>query len=83
MVDGGMDKETEEALAAVEEAFHDQSSVAEMVLSPGQMQFLNNRIIGHSRTEFVDHDEVEKKRHLLRIWLRDSGTVHYRGAAAA
>jgi Taurine catabolism dioxygenase TauD, TfdA family len=83
MIDGGMDKETEEALAAVEEAFDEEDSVAEMVLSPGQMQFLNNAIIGHSRTEFFDHDEVERKRHLLRIWLRDSGTVHYRGTAAA
>jgi hypothetical protein len=81
MVDGGMDKETAEAIAAVEEAFADESSVAEMMMSPGQMQFLNNRIIGHSRTEFVDFDDTVKKRHLLRIWLRDSGTLHYRGAA--
>jgi Taurine catabolism dioxygenase TauD, TfdA family len=83
MIDGGIDKETEQALAAVEEAFDEEESVAEMVLSPGQMQFLNNAIIGHSRTEFFDHDEVERKRHLLRIWLRDSGTMHYRGTAAA
>ncbi len=46
MIDGGMDKETEEALAAVEEAFDEEASVAEMMLSPGQMQFLNNAIIG-------------------------------------
>ena len=83
MIDGGLDQETEEALAAVEEAFAEASSAAEMMMSPGQMQFLNNAIIGHSRTEFVDHDEAGKKRHLLRIWLRDSGTVHYRGTVAA
>ena len=84
MVDGGMDKETEEALAAVEEAFADESSVAEMAMEPGHMQFLNNSAIGHSRTEFVDfEDDIEKKRHLLRIWLRDNGTLHYRGAVAA
>jgi hypothetical protein len=81
MVDGGMDKETEEAIAAVEEAFADESSVAEMMMKPGHMQFLNNRIIGHSRTEFVDFGDAAKKRHLLRIWLRDSGTLHYRGAS--
>lgn len=83
MVDGGMDEEAEEALAAVEEAFADESSVAEMVMEPGQMQFLNNSAIGHSRTEFVDHDDVEKKRHLLRIWLRERGTLHYRGGVAS
>ncbi len=84
MVDGGMDKETEEALAAVEEAFADESSVAEMAMEPGHIQFLNNHAIGHSRTEFVDfEDDISNKRHLLRIWLRDSGTQHYRGAGAA
>ena len=81
MVDGGMDTATEEAIAALEEAFQDDTAVAAMTMEPGQMQFLNNRIIGHSRTEFVDFDEPGRKRHLLRIWLRDSGTLHYRGAA--
>lgn len=80
MVEGGMDQATEEAIAALEEAFQDEAAVAEMTMEPGQMQFLNNRSIGHSRTEFVDHDEPTRKRHLLRVWLRDSGTINYRGA---
>jgi Taurine catabolism dioxygenase TauD, TfdA family len=82
MIDGGMDEDTAEAIAALEEAFADESSVAEMVMNPGQMQFLNNSIIGHSRTEFVDFDDIQRKRHLLRIWLRDNGTPHYRGSSS-
>jgi hypothetical protein len=36
---------------------------------PGDMQFLNNYVILHSRTEFEDHPEPDRKRHLLRLWL--------------
>lgn len=36
---------------------------------PGDLQFLNNHVIVHSRTEFEDWPEEERKRHLLRVWL--------------
>lgn len=36
---------------------------------PGDMLFLNNLTVVHSRTEFRDHDDSERKRLLLRIWL--------------
>jgi hypothetical protein len=37
---------------------------------PGDIQFLNNHVIMHSRTEYWDWpNEPEKKRHLLRLWL--------------
>jgi hypothetical protein len=35
----------------------------------GDMLFLNNFVTFHRRTEFVDHDDPEQKRHLLRVWL--------------
>ncbi len=35
----------------------------------GDIQLLHNHVTVHSRTEFVDFDEPEKKRHLLRLWL--------------
>lgn len=41
----------------------------EMEFKPGDMQFLNNYVILHDRTPYVDWDEPEKKRHLLRLWL--------------
>jgi len=41
----------------------------DMKLEPGDMQFVNNHVLLHSRTEFVDHEEEDKKRHLKRLWL--------------
>ncbi|MEM8960910.1 MAG: TauD/TfdA family dioxygenase [Acidobacteriota bacterium] len=37
--------------------------------APGDMLFVNNFSTFHSRSEFEDWDEPEKRRHLLRIWL--------------
>jgi hypothetical protein len=36
----------------------------------GDMQFVNNVFILHSRTEFQDHPEPERKRHYVRLWLK-------------
>jgi len=36
---------------------------------PGDVQFINNHVMLHSRTDYVDHDAPERKRHLLRLWL--------------
>jgi len=36
---------------------------------PGDMQFLNNYVVLHSRTAFEDFPDIEDKRHLLRLWL--------------
>jgi hypothetical protein len=41
----------------------------DMVLERGDMQFVNNHVLIHSRTEFEDFEEPERKRHLLRLWL--------------
>lgn len=38
-----------------------------MDMRAGDMQFINNFVIFHSRTEY--QDTAEKRRHLLRIWL--------------
>jgi hypothetical protein len=36
----------------------------------GDMQFVNNVFILHSRTEFQDHPESNRKRHYIRLWLK-------------
>ncbi len=36
---------------------------------PGDMQFLHNHQIFHSRGDFVNWPEPERHRHLLRLWL--------------
>jgi hypothetical protein len=38
-------------------------------LQRGDMQFLNNYVVLHSRTEYEDFPEPERRRHLLRLWL--------------
>ncbi len=36
----------------------------------GDMQFVNNRFVLHSRTAFEDHAEPDRRRHFLRLWMR-------------
>jgi hypothetical protein len=44
-----------------------------MDLEPGDIQLLNNSVILHARTSFIDHEEPERRRHLLRLWLNVAG----------
>ncbi|PTR22905.1 TfdA family taurine catabolism dioxygenase TauD [Rhodococcus sp. OK519] len=41
----------------------------DMNIAPGDIQFLNNRLIVHGRTPYEDHDELHRRRHLMRLWL--------------
>jgi len=41
----------------------------DMELEPGDIQWLSNHTILHARTAYEDHEEPERKRHLLRLWL--------------
>jgi hypothetical protein len=43
------------------------------------MQFVNNFKMAHLRSNYVDYDEPDKKRHLIRIFLRDYGRRSYMG----
>lgn len=45
----------------------------DMDLRPGDIQFLNNHVILHGRTDYEDWPEPERRRHLLRLWLRCAG----------
>jgi hypothetical protein len=40
------------------------------MLERGEMLFLNNLTCLHARTAFEDHEETDRKRHLLRLWLK-------------
>ena len=41
-----------------------------MHLRKGDMQFINNYIVLHSRTEYMD--DADHRRHLVRLWLDDA-----------
>jgi hypothetical protein len=62
-----------EALDMFDDFANDADLRLDMQLQPGDMQFLHNHTILHDRTAFVDWDEPERKRHLLRLWLASPG----------
>lgn len=74
-----LDNETTAALAAVQSVFDQPELHVELNFEAGQIQYVNNRATGHARTEFEDFPEPERKRHLVRLWLRDAGKRGYRG----
>ncbi len=67
------------ALAAMLEMFDDKTLTIDFDLAPGHLQFVNNRAVGHARTAFEDHAEPDRRRHLVRLWLRDHGNRAYPG----
>ena len=65
--------ETErEALDYVEKIAARDELVLSMQLVPGDIQFLNNRTVLHSRAAYEDFPEKECRRLMLRIWLMNS-----------
>jgi hypothetical protein len=58
-----------EALELVTGLCVDDRFRLDMDFQRGDVQFLNNHRVLHSRTGFDDFDEPERKRHLLRLWL--------------
>jgi len=64
-----LSKEEHEALDYLDTLSNDPELNLTMEFRPGDMQFVHNHQILHSRTDFEDWPELEKRRHLLRLWL--------------
>ncbi len=62
--------EQKNALDVLDEVLASPSLRAEFSLEANDMYFINNRWILHNRTGFEDFAEPERKRHLVRLWLR-------------
>jgi hypothetical protein len=45
--------------------------LVDIPFKPGDVQFLNNYVALHTRRDYEDWPEPERKRHLLRLWLSD------------
>lgn len=58
-----------EALDMVDSVAEDPELHFSMMFEPGDIQFLNNHICIHARSAFEDHAELDRRRHLLRLWL--------------
>ena len=68
-----------QALDALESIMSGAGTGLDFWFEPGQMQWVNNRLIGHRRTAFTDWPEPERRRRLVRLWLRDTGRTFYGG----
>ena len=58
-----------EALDLIETIANDPAFHVEMDFQPGDVQLLNNAKILHSREAYEDHEALDERRHLLRLWL--------------
>lgn len=58
-----------EALDLIDEICARPEFQLTMMFQPGDIQFLNNHLMLHMRTEFEDYPEPERRRHLMRLWL--------------
>ena len=38
-------------------------------MQPGDLLLLNNLTVLHARTQFDDHPEIERRRHMVRLWI--------------
>jgi hypothetical protein len=68
----GKQKETMDAMDAI---LQRPDLMFTMWLEPGDLQILNNHVMLHSRTDYVDFEEPEKKRLLWRLWLAPPDSV--------
>lgn len=73
------DEQGKLALQTLFEIMSEASNHLCFELQAGQIQYMNNYRVAHCRTEYEDFDEAQRKRHLVRIFLRDSGRRSYMG----
>ena len=74
-----LDNEGAEAVTLLNDFLSDPRHRHDFWMEPGQIQILNNRIVVHGRTPYVDFEEAEKRRHLIRLWLRAGDRRQFRG----
>ena len=58
-----------EAMDMIDALAADPALHLDMVLEEGDIQIVSNHRILHSRTAYLDWDDPERKRHMLRLWL--------------
>ena len=67
------------ALQALSDVIDDPALYKEFQFERGQIQVVDNRRLGHKRTGFEDWPEPERRRMLIRLWLREQGRPFYNG----
>jgi len=69
--DKPLSKEQREALDCLDKIIHDENLAVSYELKQYDMVFLNNGRVMHGRTSFEDFEDVEKKRLMIRTWIKD------------
>lgn len=68
-----------DALETLEQTMMQPRFARQFFFEPGQIQIVDNVRLGHRRTGFKDFPEEDRKRHLVRLWLRERGRRFYNG----
>ena len=58
------------ALDTFDDIAHSNEYRFDLMMEPGDIAFFNNYVVLHTRSEFFDDYDPEKRRHLLRLWLK-------------
>jgi hypothetical protein len=68
----GLDKSPLEsrALDTFDQVAHSPEFRLDYLMEPGDISFFNNYTILHTRSGFEDDEDPQKRRHLLRLWLK-------------
>lgn len=74
-----LDAQGRDAIDTFLAVLNDPSLAVSLTLEPGQVLYVNNRVVVHHRTPFVDHESRDARRHLVRIYMRDHGPRSYLG----
>ena len=67
-----LSKEQNESLDCLDKIIHDENLAVSYELKQYDMVFLNNDRVMHGRTSFEDFEDVEKKRLMIRTWIKDN-----------
>ena len=79
MMNETMDEPAVKAIETLRKVFNKEALRFDFVMERGQIQYVNNLEIAHRRTTFEDYAEPQKKRLMVRLWLRNAGQPRYQG----
>ena len=67
-----LSSEQNHVLDQLDNAIHDENFSVSYDLSQYDMTFFNNHRIIHGRTSFEDYMESDKKRYMVRVWIKNN-----------
>lgn len=67
--------EQRETMDVLDEILRRPDLMFTMYIEPGDLQIMNNHVLLHSRTDYVDFGEPARKRLLCRLWLAPPDSV--------